>query len=358
MGAISGMHTSRLQQKGFTIVELLIVVVVIAILAAITIVSYNGIKDRADRAAMQSNTEQLTKQVLTYKALNGALPPSLSALNEGQGPKLGETVLYAYTLSGDQFCLTVGKKNVSYTYYIAHEGAAIAEGACTGHAAILAGGFPSRDGFTNITYLSGGGDLMRAPIGSIPVGSWMMVVLAYTNVADPVPPAGWTTLAPRHNVGSLEVSLYGKIKQSGDSNDQLFDAAGTTGATTSTGVLLWGSNAAAVANWTVGSYGDRAVNATATTVVTPTVSVPTAKSLVLSIAAERTTIDEADYTSMTGATPWIWIPQAGDTNKLQTIAIGYNEQAATGTSQAMTVTYPNTQVNNGTGIQIAIPPAP
>lgn len=32
---------------GFTIVELLIVVVVIAILAAITIVSYNGIQERA-----------------------------------------------------------------------------------------------------------------------------------------------------------------------------------------------------------------------------------------------------------------------------------------------------------------------
>jgi prepilin-type N-terminal cleavage/methylation domain-containing protein len=40
------MHT-RDRQAGFTIVELLIVIVVIAILAAITIVAYNGIQNRA-----------------------------------------------------------------------------------------------------------------------------------------------------------------------------------------------------------------------------------------------------------------------------------------------------------------------
>ena len=36
-----------IRQKGFTIVELLIVIVVIGILAAITVVAYNGIQERA-----------------------------------------------------------------------------------------------------------------------------------------------------------------------------------------------------------------------------------------------------------------------------------------------------------------------
>jgi len=40
------------KQSGFTIVELLIVVVVIAILAAITIVAYNGIQNRAKSSAV------------------------------------------------------------------------------------------------------------------------------------------------------------------------------------------------------------------------------------------------------------------------------------------------------------------
>ena len=43
--------------NGFTIVELLIVVVVIAILAAITIVSYNGISNRAKSSAVQATTK-------------------------------------------------------------------------------------------------------------------------------------------------------------------------------------------------------------------------------------------------------------------------------------------------------------
>jgi len=63
------------KQTGFTIVELLIVVVVIAILAAITIVAYNGIKDRAVTSSVQAGLEQATKKVLAYAAVNGDVYP-------------------------------------------------------------------------------------------------------------------------------------------------------------------------------------------------------------------------------------------------------------------------------------------
>lgn len=46
---------------GFTIVELLIVIVIIGILAAITIVAYNGVQERARMSAAMSSATQITR---------------------------------------------------------------------------------------------------------------------------------------------------------------------------------------------------------------------------------------------------------------------------------------------------------
>lgn len=51
--------------KGFTIVELLIVVVVIAILAAITIVAYSGIRQRAEASALAAELSQVHRTIQT-----------------------------------------------------------------------------------------------------------------------------------------------------------------------------------------------------------------------------------------------------------------------------------------------------
>lgn len=70
-------------QNGFTIVELLIVVVVIAILAAITIVSYTGISNQAHDTAIKSDLVAAQKKTELYKAEYGALPngPSIAAMS-------------------------------------------------------------------------------------------------------------------------------------------------------------------------------------------------------------------------------------------------------------------------------------
>jgi len=57
--------------RGFTIVELLIVIVVIGILAAITIVAYNGIQQRATTAAVTSAVDQWEKIIRMELALQG-----------------------------------------------------------------------------------------------------------------------------------------------------------------------------------------------------------------------------------------------------------------------------------------------
>lgn len=55
---------------GFTIVELLIVIVIIGILAAITVVAYNGIQNRANDTAIQSDLRNLAMKVKELEALD------------------------------------------------------------------------------------------------------------------------------------------------------------------------------------------------------------------------------------------------------------------------------------------------
>jgi len=62
------------KSKGFTIVELLVVIVVIGILASITIVSYNGIRQRAENAKTLSAVSSYIDALQVYASNNGAVP--------------------------------------------------------------------------------------------------------------------------------------------------------------------------------------------------------------------------------------------------------------------------------------------
>ena len=66
--------------RGFTIVELLIVIVVIAILAAITIVAYNGIQTRAKNTKTINAATAWIKALRLYEADNGDYPTVTSCL--------------------------------------------------------------------------------------------------------------------------------------------------------------------------------------------------------------------------------------------------------------------------------------
>lgn len=95
---------------GFTIVELLIVIVVIAILAAITLVAYNGIRDRASSSSLQSAASQFGKKVLAYAPQNNDIYPLEATYAQDIGlPSATAQATYNYYVSDDRkaFCFSV-----------------------------------------------------------------------------------------------------------------------------------------------------------------------------------------------------------------------------------------------------------
>lgn len=71
MKKVVGRHISG---QGFTIVELLVVIVVIGILAAIIVVAYNGIQGRALDSRRLSDAKLIIKALEMYKINNGTYP--------------------------------------------------------------------------------------------------------------------------------------------------------------------------------------------------------------------------------------------------------------------------------------------
>jgi prepilin-type N-terminal cleavage/methylation domain-containing protein len=67
-------------QAGFTIIELLVVIVIIGILAAITIVSYTGITSRANTGAAQTTAQTVVQKAEIYNAETGHYPYASSDL--------------------------------------------------------------------------------------------------------------------------------------------------------------------------------------------------------------------------------------------------------------------------------------
>ncbi len=74
------MVSLKKSNKGFTIVELLIVIVVIGILALLVITTYSGIQAKARNAKRQSDIASLQTQLEAFYSQNGYYP-SLTDMN-------------------------------------------------------------------------------------------------------------------------------------------------------------------------------------------------------------------------------------------------------------------------------------
>ena len=87
------------KNRGFTIVELLIVVVVIAILAAITIVSYNGITKRAKDATVRNDAASAAQALAIDYVNTETYPATLALANDGKGIKPSSDNMFFYEMN-------------------------------------------------------------------------------------------------------------------------------------------------------------------------------------------------------------------------------------------------------------------
>lgn len=76
--------------KGFTIVELLIVIVVIAILAAITVVAYNGIQNQAQQSKIKADLRNLYQAIIIARNNTGQTLYDIIGNESTDGPCLSQ----------------------------------------------------------------------------------------------------------------------------------------------------------------------------------------------------------------------------------------------------------------------------
>ena len=121
------------KRGGFTIVELLIVIIVIAVLATITVVSYNGVTRSARESVASDAVAQANQKVLLYAAdHNDIFPVDIS--HAGVKDDAYTTFQYGYDFSDakKKYCITATAGGVSY-FIDNEENTKPSKGACAGH---------------------------------------------------------------------------------------------------------------------------------------------------------------------------------------------------------------------------------
>lgn len=118
------MTTTQIKNRGFTLVELLIVIVIIAILTVVSLVAYNGLQNRAKTTAAASAAETVAKKAEIYNTEISGYPADLKTLMEASSDK-------SYSIGTD--VLTGASKGLSDLASKPNEANTIAYKACTGN---------------------------------------------------------------------------------------------------------------------------------------------------------------------------------------------------------------------------------
>lgn len=178
------------KRNGFTIVELLVVIVIIAILAALIIFTFLGIKQRADKTSLETDLTNNSKRLKSYQALYDSYPTNLDSSNCPTAPTADQSYCLKFApgislgyYSGTKLTFTLRGSStaIGTPYQLTNDTPPVAYVAPTGAPSVAS---------SNMTILP---------------GSWHITIAG--NTGAPVTQANWTLPVPSHCFNTYTAAL-------------------------------------------------------------------------------------------------------------------------------------------------------
>ncbi len=109
MVIVDQQHAPR-RDRGFTLVEILVAIVLVGILSAVVVVGVSRLTSKGEAAACAASRDAATAAAMAYYAVNRSHPTTIQQLVDGDHLTLadGVTVTAALTAYGSGWTLTMG----------------------------------------------------------------------------------------------------------------------------------------------------------------------------------------------------------------------------------------------------------
>lgn len=168
-----------ISEAGFTIIELIIVIIVIGILTTITIVSYKEITDRTHISAIQNDLSAATAQLEKYNYSNSSFPVAANLTNDGTGIKTTNGTIYDYKYYPFDNTYCLGGTNYGMNYYVSSNNHKPRLGSCPANTYAKAWGGAGDDGAKAISNTSDGGYVITGTASGLGAGGYDVLIMKY-----------------------------------------------------------------------------------------------------------------------------------------------------------------------------------